>query len=126
MTKQFIQNVLTELGESMDTWTMLKDKVAQIGLIGDRFIYLDPAHVMVYFSSDGSLYVKHLLGNIREFSGTNIPENCVAFTLNGKTYIITESPFGIETSLGKVHTIIDFDNISGFYRKYDSVEYYLK
>lgn len=125
MTKEFIENVLSELGESMDTWTTL-DGVAQIGLLGDRFIYLDPLYKVVYFSSDGSLYVKNLTGYVTELTGMTIPENAIAFTKNGKTYINYESPFGIETSIGKIHDIFDFDNISGFHRKYDNINFYMK
>ena len=125
MTKEFIENVLSELGESMDTWTPLAE-VAQIGLLGDRFVYLDPTYRMVYFSSDGSLYVKKLTGQISELVGTTVPDNAIAFEKDGKTYVNFEEPHGIDTPLGKIHTIIDFDNITGFYKKYDGIGFYMK
>ena len=112
MTKEFITNILDELGESFDTWTMLTNKVSQIGLLGDRIIYLDPLYTIVYFSSDGSMYIKNLTGQVSELVGSVIPDGYIAFTKNDKTYINKEAPYGIETSLGKIHNIIEIGRAS--------------
>lgn len=128
MTQQFIQNTLESVGESLDTWTTLEGKFQRIGLLGDSSLSIDPVYSLYYFSSSGFLCVKVLNGDPTLTTEVVAPEGyaIVSSAKTGKKYLIQEAAFGINTTIGKVHTIIGYDNIVAFYNPATNNDLYMQ
>ncbi len=121
MTATFIENALSELNESQNTWTTLHGKAQRIGLMADNNISIDPRYRSFYFDeSSEMLYITYYDGVLIAYqAGDEIPDGYVIMTINGKQYLNKVSKNAINCTLGgssaKIHAAISYDKIVGFY-----------
>lgn len=119
----FVSGWLSDSGLEDGKWYTLEELADRIGLLGDSNIHIDPRNRMFMFNSTAQMmYVKVLTGTLYTYSPTSQlahQDGYVTFKLSdGRMVIGKEEDDGVTVSgLGKIHTFVSYDNISGFFHE---------
>jgi hypothetical protein len=124
MASAFIKNWVVNHGMNDGSWHTLDGVVQRVGLLGDANIHIDPTTRVFYFDNDNELlYIKNLTGTLYDYEKSKqylTTTGYMSFTLKDGTKVVAveSSANGVSvTGLGRVHTFISYDNISGFYNE---------
>jgi hypothetical protein len=119
----FVSGWLSDAGLSDGKWYTLEEIADRVGMLGDSNIHIDPRNRLFMFNSTAQMmYIKLLSGTLYSYSASD-PRlgqvGYVSFSLSDGTKVIgKEADDGITVSgLGKIHTFVSYDNISGFFHE---------
>lgn len=115
MTTAEINTILTELGESQNSWITLEDKISMISLFNDSTIYIQPISYQFYFDSASQLLYKRITSDcVRKIkAGDAIPNGYVSIQHYGENYLMKLKPNGFDIpNIGKAHQVVSYSCIA--------------
>lgn len=119
MTSAQIKHIINSKGYVMNQWQTL-EQFHRVGLLGDMTYYMNPLSAQFYFDSTSEMmYVRltndSLKRKLASASDTLYGEEVCVTLENGKSFAVKTLPKGFEDNIGKIHDVVCFDNIVGFY-----------
>jgi hypothetical protein len=123
MTRDQIESVFTESGNSFDQWISLENDFRYILMESDKNSFVSPYSIQYFFSSTKDYFLtRHLTGNgTLTTLGAAIPAGYSKVFHEGEYYLFKIREGGVTDAstdaAGVYHTLTAFKSISGFFKK---------